>query len=67
MAEIRMTLRLPEELHAILKSQAESADRSLNEHIVFALTKFVGTIDELEQRVNELEKIVFGSSKTGTP
>lgn len=67
MAETRMTLRLPDELHAILKKQADSADRSLNEHIVYALTQYVGTIDKLERRIDELEKVVFGSFNTGTP
>ena len=56
MAEIRFTLRLPEDLHIILKQQADAAGRSMNEQIIYALIHYVGTMDKQERRITELEK-----------
>jgi len=41
--EVRITLRLPEDLHAWLAAQAKSARRSLNSEIVHLLEVALGT------------------------
>ncbi|MEU9183215.1 Arc family DNA-binding protein [Streptomyces sp. NPDC048484] len=43
--EVRITLRLPADLHSWLVAQAKSARRSLNSEIVFRLESERGTVE----------------------
>lgn len=64
MADIRFTLRIPEEIHATLKDQAATSGRSMNEQIVYSLTRYLGVIDPLERRVIELERKLMETTTT---
>ena len=41
--EVKITLRLPPELHAAVQAAAEQAERSLNSQIVWALRQATST------------------------
>lgn len=56
--ETRITLRLPKEVYAATKAAAESANISLNEQIVIALSNYLGVKDTLLGRIEQLEKAV---------
>jgi hypothetical protein len=58
MADIRLTLRIPEQLHATVKENSQKSDRSLNEEIVQALTNFYNVESEQNRRIAELERMV---------
>lgn len=58
--EVRITLRLPSQLHGAIKASAEKRKRSMNEEIVTALTDYyqlvgglVDRIERIEQRLNQ--------------
>jgi len=55
MAEIRFTLRLPEELHNLIKQKADETGRSINEQVVFMLSDHARLKDSIERRIEELE------------
>ena len=65
MAEIRFTLRLPEDLHAIIKQKADEAGRSVNEQIVFMLADHVRLKDEIERRLDAIEARLDQSQPQG--
>jgi len=56
--EIRITLRLPVNVHVIVKNSAERNKRSLNEEIVTALTAHYDVADEIRKRLEQLERAV---------
>lgn len=56
--EIRITLRLPVNVHTTVKNSAEKNKRSLNEEIVTALTAHYDVTDEIRKRLEQLEKSV---------
>lgn len=56
MTELRFSLRLPEDLHAIVKQAAEQSGRSMNEQIVYALTQYHGVTSQHERRIATLEQ-----------
>lgn len=64
--ESRYPLRLPPELYELVKSEAEKADKSMNEYIVWALTQFMMIRDEHEQRISDLEKKIAGLMQQDT-
>ena len=58
----RLTLRLPDSLHRELESRAESEKVSLNQYLVYALTRQVAmpyTITSLPEGAGEQQKIAF--------
>lgn len=56
--DTRITLRLPGDVYAAAKLAAESANISLNEQIVIALSNYLGVKDTLLARIEQLEKAV---------
>jgi hypothetical protein len=56
--EIRITLRLPAGIHATVKSSAENNKRSMNEEIVQALLNYYNMADEINRRLEKLEKFM---------
>lgn len=70
MAEIRFTLRLPEDLHNMIKQKADETGRSINEQVVFMLSDHLQLKSELERRViaieEQLAQIVQQTKSTAT-
>ena len=56
--EARITLRLPTDVYNAAKAAAESANISLNEQIVIALSNYLGIKDTLLARIESPEKTV---------
>jgi hypothetical protein len=58
----RLTLRLPESLHHELESQAERESVSLNQYLVYALTRHVSmayTVREMPEAAIEQQRAAF--------
>lgn len=55
--------RMPDDLHARAKALAEKLGMSLNSFINMAVHDKTLDIDELEKRVSEIEKTVFGDEQ----
>jgi hypothetical protein len=58
----RLTLRLPETLHRELESQAENEQVSLNQYLVYALTRQVSmayTVTPMPEGAVEQQQIAF--------
>ena len=49
----KLTLRLPEELHAALKELAENENRSLNNQIVFILKRHIEQLEKSKSREDD--------------
>jgi len=58
--QVRMTLRIPEELHASVKKLASDANQSVNSYIIKALSESVSRVDvPLEIVQNEDGDLVY--------
>ncbi len=60
----RLTLRLPESLHHELESQAERESVSLNQYLVYALTRHISmayTVREIPEAAIEQQRVAFAS------
>jgi|JI10StandDraft_1071094.scaffolds.fasta_scaffold123842_3 hypothetical protein len=56
--DARITLRLPADVYVAAKAAAESANISLNEQIVIALSNYLNVKDTLAARIEQLENAV---------
>lgn len=65
--DARITLRLPADVYAATKAAAESANISLNEQIVIALSNYLGVKDTLLARIESLEKSVAELRQANDP
>ena len=65
--DARITLRLPGDVYAAAKAAAESANISLNEQIVIALSNYLGVKDTLLARIESLEKSVAELRQANDP
>lgn len=65
--DARITLRLPADVYVATKLAAESANISLNEQIVIALSNYLGVKDTLLARIESLEKAVAELKQADDP